>query len=128
MKIAVTCESMEIDGLVPKTFCESEYLMIIDADRNEIFKIYGKQDPENLVFAQKAIEHDCEAIICGPLERVPFELLAKAGITRYNGSGRRVQRAYDYMTRYQLEWLDDYIGGPGAGGHSHTGSCECGEE
>jgi len=128
MKIAVTCENMEIDGLVPKTFRESEYLLIIDADRNEIFKIYGKQDPDNRVFAQKVIEHDCEAVICGPLEKEPFELLVKAGITRYNGSGHKVQRAYDYMARYQLKWLDDYIGGPGAGGHSHTGSCECGEE
>ena len=48
MKIAVTCENMEINGLVPKTFKDSEYLMIIDADKNQIFKIYGKQDSDNI--------------------------------------------------------------------------------
>ena len=106
MKIAVTCENMEINGLVPKTFKDSEYLMIIDADKNQIFKIYGKQDSDNMV----------------------FELLAGAGVTRYNGSGHKVQTAYDKMNRYQLDWIADYIGGPGAFGHSHTGACECGEE
>lgn len=120
MKIAVTCENMEINGLVPKTFRDSEFLMIIDADKNQIFKIYGKQDPDNMVFAKKVLEHDCEAIICGPMEKEPFELLADAGVTRYNGSGRKVQKAYDYMVRYQLPWIDEYIGGPGKGGHSHS--------
>ena len=119
MKIAVTCENMEINGLVPNTFKDSEFLRIIDADKNQIFKIYGKQDPENMVFAQKVLEHDCEAIICGPMEKEPFELLADAGVTRYNGSGRKVQKAYDYMVRYQLPWIDEYIGGPGKGGHKH---------
>ena len=57
MKIAVTCENMEINGLVPKTFKDSEYLMIIDADKNQIFKIYGKQDPDKMVFAQKVLDH-----------------------------------------------------------------------
>ena len=99
MKIAVTCENMEINGLVPNTFKDSEFLMIIDADKNQIFKIYGKQDPENMVFAQKVLEHDCEAIICGPMEKEPFELLADAGVTRYNGSGRKVQKAYFAGTR-----------------------------
>ena len=128
MKIAVTCENMEIDGLVPALFKDSEYLMIIDADKNEIFKIYGKQDPENMVFAEKVLEHDCEAIICGQMEKEPFEKLAFAGVTRYNGAGKKVQTAYSQMNRYQLDWIADYIGGPGPFGHSHTGACECGEE
>ena len=124
MKIAVTCENTEIDGLVPNTFKDSEFLMIIDADRNEIFKIYGRQDPENMVFAEKVLEHDCEAIICGPMEKEPFEKLAFAGVTRYNGAGKKVQTAYRQMNRYQLDWIADYIGGPGPFGHSHSGHCE----
>lgn len=128
MKIAVTCENQEIRGLVPSTFKKSPFLMIIDADRNEIVKIYGKQDEENMVFARKVLEHDCEALICGALEKEPFELLANAGVTRYDGSGHKVQKAYDYMHRYQLKWISDYIGGPGAHGHSHSGNCECGED
>lgn len=102
--------------------------MIIDADKNQIFHVYGKQDPDNLVFAKKVVEHDCEAVICGPIEKEPFEILVKAGVTRYLGSGHTVQKAYSYMNRYKLELIRDYIGGPGPFGHSHDFSCECGEE
>lgn len=128
MKIAVTADTQEIDGLVPASFRESPFLMIIDADKNEIFHIYGKQDAENMVFAKKILEHDCEAVICGPIEKEPFELIAGAGVTRYLGSGHTVQKAYHYMNRYQLDLIRDYIGGSGAFGHSHSGACECGED
>ena len=53
MNIAIASETEEIDGLVPATFKESPFLMIIDADKNQIFHVYGKQDPDNLVFAKK---------------------------------------------------------------------------
>ena len=127
MFIAVTSTTEELDGIVPKTFEESPFLMIIDADKNQVIKIYGKQDEDNMVFARKVLEHDCEALICGKLEKEPFELLAGAGVTRYDGGGHTVQTAYTYMHRYKLPWIADYIGGPGAFGHSHTGACECGE-
>lgn len=45
MNIAIASETEEIDGLVPATFKESPFLMIIDADKNQIFHVYGKQDP-----------------------------------------------------------------------------------
>lgn len=128
MKIAITSDTEEINGLVPANFKESPFLMIIGADRNGIFHIYGKQDPDNLVFAGKVVGHGCEAVICGPMEREAFELVAGAGVTRYLGSGHTVQRAYHYMNLYRLDLIRDYIGGPGAFGHSHSGSCECGEE
>lgn len=128
MKIAITADTEEIDGLVPANFKESSFLMIIDADKNEIFHIYGKQDPENLVFAKKIVEHDCEAVICGPMEKETFEIVAGAGVTRYLGCGHTVQKAYHYMNLYKLDLIRDYIGGPGAFGHSHSGNCECGEE
>ena len=74
------------------------------------------------------MEHDCEAVICGPMEKEAFEIVAGAGVTRYLGSGHTVQHAYSYMNRYKLELIRDYIGGPGPFGHSHSGACECGEE
>ena len=128
MNIAITSDTQEIDGMVPATFKDSPFLMIIDADKNQIFKVYGKQDPENHVFANKIVEHDCEAVICGPIEKIPFEIIAGAGVTRYLGSGHTVQKAYHYMNLYKLDLIRDYIGGPGPFGHSHTGACECGEE
>ena len=92
MNIAIASETEEIDGLVPATFKESPFLMIIDADKNQIFHVYGKQDPDNLVFAKKVVEHDCEAVICGPIEKEPFEILVKAGVTRYLGCCRTARR------------------------------------
>jgi hypothetical protein len=38
MNIAIASETEEIDGLVPATFKESPFLMIIDADKNQIFQ------------------------------------------------------------------------------------------
>ena len=55
MKIAIASTTEEIDGLVPPTFKDSPFLMIIDADKHQIFHIYGKQDPDNLVFARKVV-------------------------------------------------------------------------
>ena len=81
-----------------------------------------------MVFAQKVVDHDCEAVICGPIEKEPFELMAGKMVSRYDGSGHTVERAYKYMVQYRLELIRDYIGGPGAVGHSHDFSCECGEE
>ena len=117
MKIAVTSQTTEIDGAVPALFGDSPYLMIIDADKNEIFKIYGKQDPFNLIFAQKVLLHDCEALICGPMGKGPFDLLADKGVTRYNGTGMTVQEAYTKMVNYQLPWITDCIGGKNTPGH-----------
>ena len=97
MFIAVTSTTEELDGIVPKTFEESPFLMIIDADKNQIIKIYGKQDEKNMVFAQKVVDHDCEAVICGPIEKEPFELMAGKMVSRYDGSGHTVERAYKYM-------------------------------
>lgn len=119
MNIAVTAETTEIDGLVPDSFLNSAYLMIIDTDRNMITHLYKKNDPRNMDFANKILEHHCEAVITGPLEKAAFDVLADAGVTRYNGVGKTVQDAYELMARYKLEWITDCIGGSGIHKHSH---------
>ena len=124
MKIAIACEDMDLESLVPMTFRESAYLMILDTETNEVTDIYKKRDEENMWFAERTLAHDCEAIICGPMEKEPFEKLALAGVTRYNGTGRKLWKAYEKMQRYQRDWIADYIGGPCAFGHSHSGECE----
>ena len=128
MKIAICSESEEITGLVPKTFRDAQFLMIINADNNELLQIYPKEDDRNIGFAEHILEQDCEAVICGPMEQEPFDMIVAAGVTRYDGSSKKVQRAYDYMRRDRLPLIKDYIGGPGPHGHSHDYSCECGEE
>ena len=39
--------------------------MIIDADQEPDFPCLWKTGSDNLVFAKKVVEHDCEAVICG---------------------------------------------------------------
>ena len=74
------------------------------------------------------MQDHCEAVICGPLEKEPFEILAGAGVSRFDGSGRKAQRAFVRFLRNQLPLIRDYIGGPGPVGHSHDLACDCGEE
>ena len=128
MRVAICCEAEDAAGLVAATFQESPFLLMIDVEKNEIYHVYGKQDPENLVLAQKVAEADCEALICGPIEEKPFQILAKAGVSRFDGSGHKAQRAFIRFLRNQLPLIRDYIGGSGPLGHSHDLSCECGED
>lgn len=128
MKIAVCCETEDANGLVAKDFKSSPFLLMIDREKNVICHVYGKQDPENMVFAEKIAEEGCEAVICGPIEKAPFEKIAGAGVSRFDGSGHKAQRAYISFLRNQLPLIRDYIGGPGPVGHSHDLSCDCDEE
>ena len=128
MKIAICCEAEDASGLVAADFRGSPFLLMIDVDKNVIYRVIGKQDAENLMFARKIAEDDCEAVICGPIEKEPFEILAGAGVSRFDGSGRKAQRAFIRFLRNQLPLIRDYIGGPGPVGHSHDFSCGGEEE
>lgn len=128
MKIAICCERDDAEGLVAKDFENSPYLLLIDSKKNVIYRVCEKVDPGNLAFADVIVEEDCEAVICGPIEKEAFEKLADAGVSRFEGSGRKAQRAYLYFLRNQLPLIRDYIGGPGPVGHSHDFSCEEREE
>lgn len=128
MKIAICCETEDAGGLVAKDFKSSPFLLMIDSEKNVIYHVYGKQDPENLVFAEKIAAENCEAVICGPIEKEAFEKIAGAGVSRFDGSGHKAQRAYVSFLRNKLPLIRDYIGGPGPVGHSHDLSCDCGED
>ena len=125
MRVAVCSETEDAGGLVPADFKTSPFLLMIDVEKNQIYHVYGKQDPENRVFAEKTVDQGCEAIICGPLEKEPFEIMANAGISRFDGSGHKAQRAYIRFLRNQLPLIRDYIGGPGPVGHSHDPEQSC---
>ncbi len=129
MKIAICCETDNADGLVAADFQRAAWLLLVDTEKEAVYDAVRKQDEENLLFAAKIIDEKCEAVICGPIEKAPFEIMANAGVSRFDGSGRKAQRAYIRFRRNQLPLIRDYIGGPGPVGHSHDFSChEHGDE
>ena len=128
MKIAICCETDNADGLVAADFKKAAWLLLVDTEKENIYDVVKKQDDENLLFAAKIIDENCEAVICGPIEKAPFEIMANEGVSRFDGSGRKAQRAYIRFRRNQLPLIRDYIGGPGPAGHSHDFSCHEHEE
>ena len=126
MKVAICAERDDLASRVPNAFQDAEYLMIIDADTNIMTAVYPREDAQNIRFAEHIREEDCEVLICGALEKEPFEIIAGAGVTRYDGSRKLVQAAYKRMLLGKLPLIRDHIGGSGTG-HTHDFSCECGE-
>lgn len=67
---------------------------------------------------------DCEAVICGEIERSPFLILAEEGnVTRYNGNGLSAGQALEKMLRYDLPLIKEHLGGGGCPGeklNKHT--------
>ena len=123
MKIAICSETDSADGLVAMNFEKAQYLLLVDTDQGNIYDVIKKNDEGNILFAGKIVDEDCEAVITGPIEKVPFEIMANAGVSRFDGNGMKGQRAYIRFLRNQLPLIRDYIGGPGPAGHSHDFSC-----
>ena len=60
------------------------------------------------------MEWDCEAILCGPIDRMPFLIIADRGhITRYDAAGLQALDALEKMQAYQLQYLTAAIDGTG---------------
>ena len=122
--IAICSDSGKVSGIVPKTFRDAPFLLIVDAEQGKVIEILAREDSANLAFAEAVVARHCEALITGPMEKEPFEIVAGANVTRYDGSGRKVERAWHYMQTGRLGWIRDYIGGPGPAAHPHAESCE----
>jgi predicted Fe-Mo cluster-binding NifX family protein len=129
MKVAVTSDKNNMKGKVPKRYNEANYLLIIETDTGEIIQTYERNHFANadILFGQKTVEWDCEAIICGEIEREPFAVLAEEGsVTRYNGTGCTIEEALKRMETYQLQCITDHIGGTGCPSHHHEKTeCSC---
>lgn len=130
MKTSVAVKKAE--NLVPDKFSEADELRIVDVDNMSVIKSFCVEDPEgrDSVFAKKTVEWDCEAIICGRMDKAPFEIVADAGVTRYLGIGHDTMEAVKMMQAYKLPLIREYDGGPGCGGaeawHKMTGRTDAG--
>ncbi|WP_094605709.1 hypothetical protein SPSIL_006560 [Sporomusa silvacetica DSM 10669] len=126
MKIAVLADGCDYRSKVTEKFVDARWLLIVDMDQQRICEAIEKNegDTENKDLAKNIIDRDCESVICGEINKVPFEILADQGVTRSLGNGLIVADAV--RCEYMLELITDYIGGQGCSSESHhTGTCDC---
>lgn len=126
MKIAVASSRPDFGGHVPELFGRSPYLLIVETDDGRLLQVVTRDGSEDAGLARQVLQWDCEGLLCGPLEREPFLIVAdEGGVTRYLAAGRPVAEALALMEGRQLEHIRDYIGGRGCGGERPSGGGDC---
>lgn len=124
MLIAALTDTGGLSAVVSETFADAQFLLILDAETCDIVKTYDRGKSDDCALARLVVEHDCEAVLCGPIEKAPFVIIAdEGGVTRYYASGLSVDNAVSDMLAYRLQMLPDFIGGTGCG----SGAGECRE-
>lgn len=129
MKIAVASTRPEPDGQVPETFSQTPWLLIFNAETGELLHASGRGEDGDMGLAREILKWDCEGVLCGPIEREPFLIIADEGCaTRYHAAGLSVGQALEALRTRSLEFIRDYIGGesrphqpgtPACGGQHH---------
>jgi hypothetical protein len=120
--IKIACLLDKKNGKVAGFFSEAAHAVLIDADTGSILKELPRKGVSDAEFARKLAAEDPEALITGPMNREPFEIIAEEYcITRYDGSGLKAGEAVRLMNAYRLRMIPDYIGGTGchSGGECH---------
>ena len=125
MLIAVAVAEPEEQPSVPETFEESRRLYITETEGNVTIAVYRDPGEDGILFAEKTIEHNCEAISCGRFLTAPaFNRLADACITRYYAAGLCLWEAAGAADRGELPLITDYEGGTGCGNHDRDRCAE----
>ena len=124
MKIAVATTGNQADCFIPSKFSTPKCPFIVNLNGLAVTHLY-EAEPLNrdLTFAQRTVEENCEAIICGEIRKEPFELLAGQGVSRYNGAGKTATEAVKLFINDQLPMITDDIGGSGCPGSTSGGEC-----
>lgn len=125
MLIAVAAAGCPEKPVVPETFEESLQLCITETDGEHLVAVYEDPGDGGLLFSEKTIEHNCEAIACGRFTSAPaFERLADASVTRYYAAGLPLWEAAAAADCGLLPLITDYEGGSGCGRHEHDRCAE----
>ena len=123
MKIAIMSDQADLGGRVPDCFSRSPFLLIVDAEKGDLLEVIAREEDvagQDVFFAREILRWDCEGVLCGPIEREPFVIIADEGcVTRYNAAGMGAREALERMNRRALELVRDYIGGAGCQGEHH---------
>lgn len=123
MKIAAMTEAPGLEGVIAQDFSSAKYLLILETDPCGIDIVYPREGLSDCGLAEKIVAHDCEAVLCGPVEEAPFVILADEGcVTRYLACGLTAGAALREMEAYRLAMIPDFIGGTGCGS-GQEGNC-----
>ena len=108
------------DLTVTDRLIEASALAVIDADVMKIVEIIFKESEaeRDIYFAKETLRFDCEAIICGRIDKEAFDILADEGVSRYLGTGYDALEAVCMMQKRKLALIRDYDGGVGCAGHA----------
>lgn len=110
-----------LEGQIPPSFKDSPWLIVIEADSGEILQTLPQNSWGQVGLAHEIVRQDCEGILCGPIEREPFLILAnEGGVTRYLAATMPVQQALILFESRSLPLIRDHIDGQGCGSH-HAG-------
>lgn len=120
--IKIACLLNKKNGVIADFFADAAHAVVIDAETGKVLADFGRARMSEAEFARRVAQEDVEAVITGPIEKEPFEILAEEFmITRYDGSGLKPAEAVKLMNAYRLRMLPDFIGGTGchSGGECH---------
>ena len=120
--IKIACLLDKKNGKVADMFSDSCHAVVIDAENGKILRELPRGRVSDTEFARMIAAEDVEAVITGPMNKEPFEVIAEDYcITRYDGGGLKAGEAVRFMNEYRLRIIPDYIGGTGchSGGECH---------
>ena len=120
--IKIACLLDKKNGKVAYMFSDACHAVVIDAENGSILKELTRGRSSDAEFASMIAAEDVEAVITGPMNKEPFEVIAEQYcITRYDGGGLKASEAVRLMNEYRLRIIPDYIGGTGchSGGECH---------
>ena len=68
IKISVAAAGPGIEDVIPSTLAEAKYLLIFEAEKLELIKVFpAETDKHDVFYAEKTVDENCEAILCGRL-------------------------------------------------------------
>ncbi|MBC3898812.1 NifB/NifX family molybdenum-iron cluster-binding protein [Acetobacterium malicum] len=111
MRIAMTMDGNALESAVSSKFDASSYLLVIRCSEIAIEAIEKIEGITAEQLAQKIIDLNCEGIITGNFKSQPaFDLLADAGLTRFQGVGHSGREALELMKQRTLPLIRNFAG------------------
>ena len=122
MRIAVASDRDNLKGNVPETFSDSRFILVTELETGEFLGVIERGSWNDQDLARLILGWDCEGVLCGPIEREPFLILAdEGGVTRYLAAGLTVLQALNLARGRDLELIRDHIDGDHRRRHSPGG-------
>lgn len=128
IKIAIAMDAKGPLGIVPENFAQVEQLLLVESALGTVREIFERKGSTDADLARKILDWNCECVLCGPIEKEAFLIIAdEGGVTRYNATGLSFDKALSAFKADALELVRDYIGGQGCDSREDSTQRECHE-